>query len=100
MAQWKIVEKKSYSNWKTMCLEKKTSSMWSTTKTYSSCHFVPNKDYPDLSKINVSMWTWAWYNDYETFVPKFERLFLDLIFMIWIVWMFYWMFRLVKKLLF
>jgi len=50
-------------------------------------------------RVNV-ITTWNWLTDYSVFVPKFERLFVDLIFIVWLFYFMYWLIRLVKKIFF
>ena len=93
---------KTFPAWKVACLKHKTSSWfgWNTT-TYSDCVFVPNKNYPDLSKIKLQLtWTQAWYNNYNEFVPKWEHFLLDTLFIFALFWFFYWMIKFVFKVLF
>ena len=93
---------KKFPSWNFACLKKTTSWTWGwSSTTYSSCVFVPNKNYPDLSKINISMTgSTAWYNNYSEFVPKSERLMLDMVFIIALFWFFFGMIKFVFKVLF
>jgi len=99
---YSIQTMKTYPTGKVVCLKKTTSwwPWWWRTTTYSDCVFVPKKDYPDLSKVSVQTST-GWIDTYDEFVPKFERLFVDLIFIILIVWLVvFGFYKLIKKIFF
>ncbi len=98
---YSIENLKTYDNWVMACLKKTTKTYGSTTTDYLNCQFVPNKNYPDLSKIKISMTgSTAWYNNYSEFVPKSERLMLDMVFIIALFWFFFGMIKFVFKVLF
>jgi len=97
---FRVYNVQTVDNWVIKCVtDKQSSALWST-ETPINCLFVPNKDYPDLSQIQITMTGSTWFDNYDEFVPKFERLFVDLIFIILIFWFFIWLYKIVKKVFF
>jgi len=53
-----------------------------------------------LSCVNTYTGSVNWYNNYDTFQPKFERMFLDLLFIISLFLFFFGVIKFVYKILF
>jgi len=65
-----------------------------------SCYTLSNNSWAvSLSCVNTSTGS-TWYNNYDTFQPKFERLFVDLIFIVSLFLFFFGMIKFVYKILF
>ena len=66
-----------------------------------SCYTLSNSSWDiSLSCVNTYTGSTAWYNDYSSFVPKSERLMLDMVFIIALFWFFFGMIKFVFKVLF
>jgi hypothetical protein len=96
---YSIVTKETYSNWKLVCLQKETDSLWWTQKDLLNCNFIPNKDYPSFNA-SISQWTWDFIQNYDLYVPKIEHLFLDMLFILGLFIFFYGLIKFVFKVLF
>ena len=93
----------TYDNWKLVCAYTESSSFWWTQENYVNCVFIPNKDYPDLSKVQLSMTGQNSFTgeNYDNLVRWVERLYVDMLFItLLVLFLTIWFYKILKKIFF